>query len=40
MAHRQGTDHTGAGVATVLSHATGARHKLENGAPNATLLAH
>ena len=27
----QGTDHTGAGITTVLGHAIGARHELENG---------
>jgi alcohol dehydrogenase class IV len=36
----QGTDHTGAGVTTVLSHAIGARHGLENGTLNAILLPH
>lgn len=34
----QGTDFTGAGVVTVLSHATGARHGLENGVLNAVFL--
>ena len=36
----QGTDHSGMGVTTVLSHAIGARHNLENGALNAILLPH
>ena len=36
----QGTDHSGMGVATVLSHAIGARHDLENGTLNAILLPH
>jgi alcohol dehydrogenase class IV len=35
-----GTDTSGAGVATVLSHATGARHHLENGLLNAIFLPH
>jgi alcohol dehydrogenase len=36
----QGTDHTGAGITTVLGHAIGARHELENGTANAILLPH
>jgi alcohol dehydrogenase class IV len=36
----QGTDHSGMGATTVLSHAIGARHDLENGALNAVLLPH
>ena len=36
----QGTDHSGMGVTTVLSHAIGARHDLENGALNAIVLPH
>ena len=36
----QGTDHTGAGITTVLGHAIGARHGLENGTINAIVLAH
>lgn len=35
-----GTDHTGAGVTTVLGHAIGARHHLENGVMNALMLPH
>ena len=35
----QGTDYSGAGITTVLSHATGARHHLENGLLNRDLLA-
>jgi alcohol dehydrogenase class IV len=34
----QGTDYSGAGITTVLSHATGARHHLENGLLNAIFL--
>ena len=36
----QGTDHTGAGVTTVLGHAIGARHEMENGVANAIVLPH
>ena len=36
----QGTDHTGAGITTVLGHAIGARHALENGTVNAIVLPH
>jgi alcohol dehydrogenase class IV len=36
----QGTDYSGAGITTVLSHATGARHHLENGLLNAIFLPH
>lgn len=36
----QGTDHTGAGITTVVGHAIGARHGLENGAVNAVMLPH
>ena len=36
----QGTDHTGAGITTVLGHAIGARHGLENGMVNAIVLPH
>jgi alcohol dehydrogenase class IV len=36
----QGTDHTGAGITTVLGHAIGARHHLDNGLANAIVLAH
>jgi alcohol dehydrogenase len=36
----QGTDHTGAGITTVLGHALGARHELENGTVNAIVLPH
>ena len=36
----QGTDHTGAGITTVLGHAIGARHDLENGTVNAIVLPH
>ena len=35
-----GTDHTGAGITTVLGHAIGARHALENGTVNAIVLPH
>jgi alcohol dehydrogenase class IV len=34
----QGTDFTGAGMATVLGHAIGARHKVENGVSKAIAL--
>ncbi|WP_454739258.1 iron-containing alcohol dehydrogenase family protein [Cupriavidus necator] len=36
----QGTDHTGAGITTVLGHAIGARHHLDNGIANAIVLPH
>jgi alcohol dehydrogenase len=36
----QGTDYTGAGITTVLGHAIGARHHLDNGIANAIVLAH
>lgn len=36
----RGTDHTGAGVATVLGHAIGANHAVENGAAKAIVLPH
>lgn len=36
----QGTDHTGAGITTVLGHAIGARHEMENGIANAIVLPH
>ncbi len=36
----QGTDHTGAGITTVLGHATGARHEIDNGIINAIVLPH
>lgn len=36
----QGTDHTGSGIVTVLGHAIGARHELENGTVNAIVLPH
>ena len=36
----QGTDYTGAGITTVLGHAIGARHELENGIVNAIVLPH
>lgn len=36
----QGTDHTGAGITTVLGHAIGARCSVENGIANAILLPH
>jgi alcohol dehydrogenase class IV len=36
----QGTDYSGSGLTTVLSHATGARHHLENGLLNAIFLPH
>jgi alcohol dehydrogenase class IV len=36
----QGTDHTGAGVTTVLGHAIGARFGIENGICNAIVLPH
>jgi len=36
----RGTDHTGAGVTTVLGHAIGANHHVENGTVKAVLLPH
>lgn len=36
----QGTDHTGAGITTVLGHAIGAQHGVENGVANAIVLPH
>jgi alcohol dehydrogenase class IV len=36
----QGTDVSGAGVGTVLGHAIGARHEVENGPVSAILLPH
>ncbi len=36
----QGTDHTAAGNTTVLGHAIGARHDIENGTVNAIVLPH
>ncbi|WP_029001037.1 iron-containing alcohol dehydrogenase family protein [Azohydromonas australica] len=36
----QGTDHTGAGITTVLGHAIGARHHIDNGVANAIVLPH
>jgi alcohol dehydrogenase class IV len=36
----QGTDHTGAGMTTVLGHAVGARHHIDNGVANAIVLPH
>lgn len=36
----QGTDHTGAGITTVLGHAIGARYELDNGVVNAIVLPH
>jgi alcohol dehydrogenase class IV len=36
----QGTDHTGAGITTVLGHAIGARHHIDNGLANAIVLPH
>jgi alcohol dehydrogenase class IV len=36
----QGTDHTGAGITTVLGHAIGARFHVENGLANAIVLPH
>ena len=36
----QGTDHTGAGITTVLGHAIGARNHIDNGIANAIVLAH
>jgi alcohol dehydrogenase len=36
----QGTDYTGAGITTVLGHAIGARHHLDNGIANAIVLTH
>ena len=35
----QGTDHTGAGIATVLGHAIGARYEVDNGVTKAIVLA-
>lgn len=37
---RQGTDHTAAGITTVLGHAIGARHGVENGVLNGIVLPH
>jgi len=34
----QGTDHTGAGIATVLGHAIGGRYEVENGVTKAIVL--
>jgi alcohol dehydrogenase len=36
----QGTDHTGAGITTVLGHAIGARHHIDNGIVNAIVMPH
>ena len=36
----QGTDHTGAGMATVLGHAIGANHDVENGIAKTIVLPH
>lgn len=36
----QGTDHTAAGITTVLGHAIGARYEIENGMVNAIVLPH
>ena len=36
----QGTDHTAAGITTVLGHAIGARYDKENGTVNAIVLPH
>ncbi len=36
----QGTDHTGAGITTVLGHAIGARHHVDNGIVNAIAMPH
>ena len=36
----RGSDHAGAGVATVLGHAIGANHAVSNGAAKAVLLPH
>ena len=36
----QGTDHTGAGITTVLGHAIGARYHLDNGLVNAIVMPH
>jgi len=36
----RGTDHTGGGIATVLGHAVGARHKVENGVVKAIVQPH
>jgi alcohol dehydrogenase class IV len=40
MLSGQGTDHTAAGITTVLGHAIGARYELDNGAVNAIVLPH
>ncbi|MSO91438.1 MAG: iron-containing alcohol dehydrogenase [Acetobacteraceae bacterium] len=36
----QGTEHSGGGIATVLGHAIGARHAVENGITKAIVLPH
>lgn len=36
----QGTDYTGAGITTVIGHAIGARHELDNGIVEAVVLPH
>ncbi len=36
----QGTDHTGAGITTVLGHAIGASHHIDNGIANGIVLPH
>ena len=36
----QGTDHTGAGITTVIGHALGAKFHTENGVINAVMLPH
>lgn len=36
----QGTDHSGAGMTTVLGHAIGSRYDIENGVVNAVVLSH
>ena len=36
----RGTDHTGGGIATVLGHAAGARHSVENGLVKAIVQPH
>jgi alcohol dehydrogenase len=36
----QGSDYTGAGIATVLGHAVGARYDVDNGLINAIMLPH
>lgn len=36
----QGTDHTGAGITTVLGHAIGARFHIDNGIANAIVMPH